>query len=204
MIEADLGVCAALHARELRDGFLAQLGPGFIRRYLATFLGTEGAVALVAEAGDGQPAGFVVGSTRHGHNRAALRDHAGPLLRAAVVGLCRHPQLVVPFMRTRAKRYARTALRQRRRGAAPASPELSPSRAPAVLLHVVVAPAHRGKGAGAILVGSFVEAAKTAGAQRAALVTFSDSGFYSRLGWQRLAERRDADGQLVVTYGLEL
>lgn len=202
MAQIDLVVCADLHVRELRDGFLTRLGPRFIRRYLATFLDIDGAVALVAEADDGRLVGFVVGSTRPGHNRAALRQHARPLIVGALGGLLRHPHLAVPFLRTRSKRYARAALGQNRPRSQPDLP--SSSGVSAVLLHVVVAPEQRGTGAGAQLVHAFVDAARAAGAHQSLLVTFGDGGFYRRLGWQRLAERRDPEGQLVVTYGLEL
>lgn len=200
----DLPAAAQLHAVELSAGFFAQLGPGFLRVYLSTFLDTPGAVALAAERVDGGFAGFLVGSTAAGHNRAALRLHGGRLLPAALRAIVLRPRLLVHFLRTRAFRYVRGVagvLRRRR----PASGPAASTGRPAVLLHVAVNPDDRGRGVGAALVQAFVDAARAAGCARAVLVAFGgDKDFYLRQGWQRLASREDDDGRLVVTYGRHL
>ena len=212
LLAGDLAAAAQMQARELADGFLAQLGPGFLRVYLQTFLDTPGAVALTADSADGQFAGFLVGSTAVGHNRVALRRHWKRLLPAGAAALLSHPRLLLPFLRTRAVRYVRaavTALKPR-----PAATEVASERTtepttaagrPAVLLHVVVGPDERGQGVGAALVQAFVDAAREAGCGRAVLVSIGgDKDFYVRQGWQRLAARQDDDGRVVVTYGRTL
>ncbi len=200
----DLPAAAQLHATELADGFFAQLGPGFMRSYLSTFLDTPGAVALTAERTDGGFAGFLVGSTAAGHNRVALRRHWRRLLPAALQALALRPWLVVPFVRTRALRYLQGMVAVVRRR--PAASGRAPSAGrPAVLLHIAVDPDDRGRGAGAALVQAFVDAAREAGCARAVLVAFGgDKDFYLRQGWQRLAGREDDDGRVVVTYGRQL
>lgn len=215
LTRADLPAAAALHAAELAEGFLAQLGPAFLRRYLATFLSTPGAVALGVHDQDGTLAGFVVGSTRRGHNQAALRLHARSLLPSAVAGLARHPWLAMPFLRTRGRRYLRAGLGLLRRPAPAAGPTSSgptsrgvtssgPTADLAVLLHVAVAPAQRGRGTGGALVRAFADAAREAGSRRVLLVAFGEKDFYLRLGWTQVAARRDGADRLVVTYGLDL
>lgn len=200
----DLPAAAQLHAAELSEGFFAELGPGFLRIYLSTFLDTPGSVALAADRADGGFAGFLVGSTAAGHNRVALRLHGKRLLPAALRALVLRPRLLVHFVRTRAFRYVRgVAGVLRRRSAAP-GPATSTGR-PAVLLHIAVDPEDRGRGAGAALVQAFVVAAREAGCARAVLVAFGgDNDFYLRQGWQRLAGREDDDGRVVVTYGRQL
>ena len=204
-----------MQARELADGFLAQLGPGFLRAYLQTFLDTPGAVALAADNAEGQFTGFLVGSTAAGHNRIALRRHWKRLLPAGAVALLSRPRLLLPFLRTRAVRYVRaaaTALKPRRPAVTEVASERTtepttaggPSR-PAVLLHVVVGPDERGQGVGAALVQAFVDAARKAGSARAVLVSIGgEKDFYLRQGWQLLAAREDDDGRVVVTYGRKL
>lgn len=210
---ADLPAAAALHTRELPDGFLAQLGPAFLRRYLATFVSTPGPIALGVHDDAGTLVGFVVGSTRNGHNRAALRLHGRTLLPAALAGLARRPRLLVPFMRTRGRRYVGAALGLARRAPCAAGPAAPGPVAPgptgsatglAVLLHVAVAPPARGQGTGAALVQAFADAAREAGSKRAQLVAFGEKDFYLRLGWRRVGSRPDGAGRAVVTYGRDL
>ena len=198
MTAADLRAAAALHAAELPEGFLAQLGPTFLRHYLATFLDTPGGVALVVDDERGELVGFLVGSTRDGHHRAALQRHAGTLLLSALVSLVVRPRVLAQFVRTRARPYLRAL-----RGPAPAAP--SPPTAPrglrtAVLLNVAVAPRARGSGAGAALVRGLEAAARADGCGRAVLVSFGDKPFYEHLGWDRVSARRNGRGQDVITY----
>lgn len=200
----DLAAAAALHASELPDGFLAQLGSRFLRRYLATFLDTPGAVALGVAGDTGELSGFVVGSTRRNHNKTALRRHARLLLPAGAAALLIRPWLVLPFLRTRARRYLRAAVDLLRRTPSPATAAGGAPIRVAVLLHVAVHPAQRGRGLGAALVGAFADASRDAGCTRVLLVAFSENDFYLRLGWNRVTARQDDDGRLVVTYALDL
>ena len=191
----DLRAAAALHASELPDGFFAELGPRFLSRYLATFLDAPGTVALAVDGPDGTLAGFLVGSTRDGHHRAALRRHGRSLALAGALALLARPGLAWRFLRTRAGRYVR-ALRR-----TPSSVTAAPAAGrTAVLLHVAVAPEQRGLGLGAALVRGLEQAARRDGCDRAVLVSFGDKPFYERLGWERGPARRNAVGQDVVTY----
>ena len=191
----DLRAAAALHASELPDGFFAELGPRFLSRYLATFLDAPGTVALAVDSADGQLVGFLVGSTRDGHHRAALRRHGRSLALAGAFALLTRPALTLRFLRTRAGRYVK-ALRR-----TPVSvPATSAAGRTAVLLHVAVAPEQRGLGFGAALVRGLEQAGRQDGCDRAMLVSFGDKPFYERLGWQRGPVRRNVGGQDVVTY----
>lgn len=208
MAGRDLLAAARLHAQELPDGFFARLGTPFLQRYLATFLDLPGGVALSVDGDGGELVGFLVGSTRDGHHRAALRRHGPALLRAGALGLITRPALLLAFLRTRARRYAGlgfTALRRRRATVPARVPGPAPTRRrTAVLLHVVVAPSARGRGAGAALVRGLEVAARRDGCDRAVLVSFGDKPFYERLGWTRQSARRNAGGQDVVTYRRDL
>lgn len=211
MEAGDLAAAASLHGRELPHGFLTQLGVRFLRQYLRTFLEVPGGVAVVVEDPHGSVAGFVVGSVRNGHHRAALRSCWRHLLPAALLAMVLRPGVLVRFLRTRAGRYARSVLGSRR----PTSPDssISPERptgdapmaAVAVLLHVAVEPSSRGQGYGRLLVESFLDSARTAGCAGARLVSFGDTGaFYAETGWQRLHARQDGDGRQVVSYAHDL
>ena len=205
MTGADLRAAAALHASELPDGFLAQLGPRFLRRYLATFLDTPGAVALVVDDEHGDLVGFLVGSTRDGHHRAALQRHAVVLVLSALRSLTVRPVVLLQLLRTRAGSYLR-ALRRTARGSTPPSTPATVSMAThprvrtAVLLNVAVAPRARGSGAGAALVRGLEAAARADGCGRAVLVSFGDKPFYEHLGWDRVSARRNSRFQEVVAY----
>jgi len=198
MTGADLRAAAALHASELPEGFLAQLGPRFLRQYLATFLDTPGGVAVVVDDEHGDLVGFLVGSTRDGHHRAALRGHAGVLVLSALRSLAVRPVVLLQLLRTRAGSYLR-ALGRTSRGS-PSEPTRQRRVRTAVLLNVAVSPQARGRGAGASLVRGFEAAARADGCGRAVLISFGDKAFYEHLGWDRVSARRNSRGQDVVAY----
>ena len=77
----------------------------------------------------------------------------------------------------------------------------------AVLTHVAVDESLRGRGAGRLLVETFVERAKEAGAVEARLVTDVEGGasaFYERLGWLAVGDRDGSNGVGVREYRLPL
>lgn len=198
MTSADLAAAAALHVGELPEGFLAQLGPRFLQRYLATFLDTPGGVALVVDDQHGELAGFLVGSTRDGHHRAALQRHARVLVLSALGSLAVRPVVLLELLRTRAVSYLQALSRPARQ-----PPSVSTQQRgvrTAVLLNVAVCPQARGRGAGAALVRGFEAAARADRCGRAVLISFGDKEFYEHLGWDRVAARRNTRGQDVVTY----
>lgn len=198
----DLDFCATLHAETLPHGFFAELGHRFLRAYLATFVASPHAVALLRTAQD-TPVGMVVGMLRPpAHARWVLR-HRG--LRLAFLGgmaLAVRPRLALRFARTRIARYRRA---WGRRSAAP-SPD--PAGQPAVLSHVAVAPGAQGAGLGAQLVDAFVDAARAAGSQRVVLVTLAGesgaAGFYRRRGWVESGRRGSSDGEPLIEFTLPL
>lgn len=203
---------ARLHAAALPHGFFAELGEGFLRAYLRGFVDGPRAAALVVEH-DGEVAGFVVGPTTNDvHWGWVLRHHGVRLAVAGCLALLRRPRLLVRFLRTRLGRYVRAVLRRLRRR--PGGPGVGTGQgAPgsgsevavvvAVLTHVAVDDVLRGRGSGRALVDAFVAACIAEGAGEVRLVTRADdgaSGFYTRLGWQSLGERRGADGTIVEEF----
>lgn len=206
---ADLPRTAAWQVRHLPHGFFPSLGARFVGCWHATHLGARHGVALVAEldAGDDRVAvGFLVGATDQvAHVRDVVERHRGTLALAAALALLRRPRTAVRFARTRLRPYARRLLG---RPGETAEPGPGAADGPvAVVAAVVVAPAARGAGVGEALVATFLDAARCAGTEVAELVTRADGGaarFYERLGWERVRERTDRDGVVVLTYRLPL
>lgn len=199
---SDLDLCAALHAETLPHGFFAGLGRRFLRAYLATFLASPHAVALLVKAGE-TPVGMIVGILRPGaHTRWVVRHRGVRLALLAGLALATRPRLAVRFARTRISRYRRAW--SARKTESPAEP----AGRPAVLSHVAVAPAARGAGLGAQLVDAFVDAARAAGCGRVVLVTLAGdggaAGFYLRQGWIESGLRRDFDGEPMIELTLPL
>lgn len=202
MTRSDLRPAAELHAGELQQGFLARLGPRFLQRYLATFLVVPGGVALVVDDEHGDLVGFLVGSTRDGHHRAALQRHGRVLVLSGMFALVTRPTVLVELLRTRAGSYARALLAPTKVPAA--GPPSAPRVRTAALLNVAVSPRARGRGAGAALVRELEAAARADGCTRAVLVSFGDKPFYERLGWTRVSARRNPRGPDVVAYRRDL
>lgn len=205
--KTELARTARLHARHLPSGFFARLGTRFLRRYHRAFAESPEAEVFVAETPDG-PQGVLVGTFDNAaHYRWAMRRRGILLALAGLGALLRRPRLAGEFLVTRLGRYGRALarwLRPRRRRATGVA---EPARRVAVLTHVAVDPAVRGRGAGRELVATFVRAARARGADEVRLITPADgpgSGFYRALGWRRLARRRAADDTLVEEFQLPL
>lgn len=199
---SDLDFCAALHASTLPHGFFARLGHRFLRAYLATFVASPHAAALVATA-QTSPVGMVVGILRPAaHSRWVLRERGVRLALLGGVALLARPLLLVRFVRTRLTRYRRALSRRRAAGTADGT------RRPAVLSHVAVAPGAAGLGLGGRLVDAFVGAAASAGCSEVLLVTLTGeegaAGFYRSLGWVEQGSHNDFDGQPVTAFSLAL
>lgn len=209
----DLRSAAARHRAELPDGFFSQLGTGFLRRYLETFVHSPVAVALTAERA-GRPVGHLVGTVRGGHYQWALRTQWRRLLPSWLLGLCTHPRALLHFLRTRLGRYSRAAARAARTRVRAHSPDPSTAGARTTglgaLLHVAVDTQARGAGVGAALVSEFEARARQAGCTTVQLVTFAGTGssdagaFYERLGWRRCGERTDETNRTVLLYEKDL
>lgn len=198
----DLDFCTALQSETLPHGFFAELGYGFLRAYLATFVSSPHAAAFVATV-DETPVGMVVGVVRaRAHRQWVLRHRGVRLAALGCAALVVRPRLALRFMRTRLARYSRALRRERSDGAAIRGGQ------PAVLSHVAVAPGAEGAGLGGQLVEAFVDAARAAGAQRVVLATLSGeagaAGFYRKLGWSESGSAQDFDGQSIVLFSLPL
>lgn len=198
----DLDFCAALHAETLPHGFFAQLGYRFLRAYLATFVASPHAVALVATVQD-VPVGTVVGILRpRAHTRWVLRHRGVRLALLGGVALAARPRLALRFARTRIGRYRRAWSRRQTSAAA------EPAGQPAVLSHVAVVPGAQGAGLGRQLVDAFVEAARAAASPGVVLTTLAGedgaAGFYRRQGWLESGPLQNFDGQSTILFSLPL
>jgi GNAT superfamily N-acetyltransferase len=198
----DLDFCAALHAEKLPHGFFAELGHGFLRAYLATFVASPHAVAMLVSAQDA-PVGMVVGILRPDeHARWILRRRGVWLALRGCMALAARPHLALRFTRTRIARYRRALVRRRSLPTTGATSKL------AVLSHVAVAPGAEGARLGAQLVQAFVDAARDAGCSRVVLTTLAGksgaAGFYRRLGWVESSPLRNFDGQSMIAFSLLL
>ena len=199
----DLDFCAALHAETLPHGFFAQLGHRFLKAYIATFVASPYAVALLATAGDTR-VGMVVGMIRPGaHTRWVMRHHGPRLALRGLLGLASRPRLAVLFARTRVLRYRRAWSRRR-----PTNTAEVAAQQPAVLGHVAVLPGAQGSGFGSTLVDAFVSAAREAGCREVVLTTLDGpegaGGFYRRRGWAERGTSLDFDGNSVLAFALPL
>lgn len=202
-VEADdLDFCAALQAETLPHGFFVELGHRYLRSYLATFVDSPHATALLLTTRS-TPVGMVVGILRPRAHRRWVMRHRGPRLALlGIAALAVRPRLAWRFARTRVVRYRRAWSR----GAEPAPADVQGE--PAVLSHVAVAPGAQGAGFGSLLVEAFVAAARAEGSTRVVLVTLAGeagaAGFYRRRGWIENGDGRDLDGDRMVEFVLPL
>jgi GNAT superfamily N-acetyltransferase len=199
-----------LHAAGLPDGFFAQLGTRFLRRYHRSFRRSPQGVLIVVGR-PGAPTGFLAGTLDNEcHYSWVARHEVAGLAVSGLVALLTRPRLLAEFARTRSGRYARWLVaRLRAARPRPATAGTTdrgtrrPERRIAVLAHVVVDERHRGVGTGRELVGSFVERARGAGASEARLITaetLEASDFYRSLGWRSHGTRTGADGTVVEEF----
>lgn len=158
----DAAWVADLHVRAINEGFLASLGPRFLRRLYARIVKSPHGFLLVAcDPGPGVVIGFVAGATsvRRLYGDFLLRD-------GLVAGLTSAPRLVrsVPrvleTLRYGAKDDARQSKEQDELG----------DGSETELLSLAVAATARRRGAGARLVRSFHAAAAEAGSSTARVV----------------------------------
>ncbi len=205
MVPEELPFVVGEHRRFFPDGFFARLGPSFLTAYSRTYVSSPHAGAYIAEGGDGQPVGFLVGVIEPvAHRRHVLQVHRRELLLRAAGALALRPWLALHFLRTRLARYCRSLLRGR-----PAQQVAGPPHGiTAVLAHVAVAEHARSRGVGEALIGRFVEDATDAGCARASLVTVLGDGgagmYYERRGWVPKGETRTPDGRRLAAYELPL
>ena len=164
---ADVVGVADLHATAIDEGFLASLGPRFLRRLYRRVLASRHGFLLVAEEapggrGPGPALGFVAGGldVRRLYRQFLVHDGIPAALGSA-------PQLIRSVPR---------ALETLRYGAGAghrADPAGHDPSAEAELLAVAVADGHRRRGVGAALVEAFVARATDAGSASARVVVGS-------------------------------
>jgi ribosomal protein S18 acetylase RimI-like enzyme len=150
------------HRSQIPQGFLAALGPGFLRRLYRRIAKVPSSFLLVAEGG-GSPVGFIAGSTDVAglYRTFVLRDGVPAGLRAAV-------HLVKGWRR---------ALETLRHG----SSARSAVGQGAELLAIAVDPSWQGRGAARLLLSSFLDELGTRGVDGAYVVVGADNARAVRL-----------------------
>lgn len=194
MDRSDLGFATSLHLQSLNHGLFPALGSSFLKAYLGTFVSSPSALALIAEK-DGAPVGFVVGTLDDRAHYGHVVRHCGlKLVPRAAVSLVVRPKVALRFIRTRAFRYARGAVRLA--GTKPT--QAAASFRDAVLTHMAVEQSARSQGVGQKLALAFVEQVRNSDADGVAVTTRSGSAgaarFYEKLGWRSVGEFLDRDG----------
>jgi ribosomal protein S18 acetylase RimI-like enzyme len=167
---ADADVAAALHAEQIGEGFLAFLGPAFLRRLYRRVAQASESFLLIVEDG-ATPVGFLAGSTDVAALYRAFLWRDGPTAALACSG--------------RLLRSWRRVIETLRHGAGAAGKG-------AELLAVAVDPGTRGQGAGTLLVEGFLSEIGRRGQEAAHVVVAAGNetaiALYQRAGFH-LIER---------------
>ena len=159
----DAARVAQLHAAGINEGFLATLGPRFLRRLYERMVASRRAFLIVAydpQDGGGTDArktiGFVAGtdSVPRLYREFLLKD-------GVIAGIASAPQLIRSIPRI---------FETVRYGARAATPEQPAGGSETELLSLAVAPEARRRGAGALLVDSFRSAAVRSGSSSVRVV----------------------------------
>lgn len=199
--EQDLSRMASDMIRYLPDGLFPHLGNHFVRRWMKTFLTERFGIALVAVSDDEQPIGFLIGSTNQvRHIADVLANQKWGLLLSGLAALSIRPRVLLHFLGTRARPYARRLLG---RTASPVSSDrVIPS--PAVITSLVVLPDRRGEGIGVFLMDAFLKRATADHARLAELATAAGANgagkFYEKHGWTCVEQRFSKDGMATSIY----
>ncbi len=201
--EQDLNRMASDMIQYLPDGLFPHLGKHFVRRWMKTFLTEQHGVALVAVTNEGQYAGFLIGSTNQiRHVSDVLANQKWVLLFSGLAALAIRPRVLLHFLYTRARPYARRLLG--RTTTNPISSSSGSDVSPAVITSLVVLPTMRREGFGRLLVDEFLKRAAAAQAPLAELATTAGEDgagkFYEQLRWRRVKQRFSKDGTLTHTY----
>ncbi|WP_380165238.1 GNAT family N-acetyltransferase [Jannaschia sp. R86511] len=217
----DTVTTARLHRGLLPNGLFPRLGPRFLRYWHATFLDTPAATGL-AVVHHGEVVAFVLATLdQRLYLHHTLRRHRWSLMWRGALGLLTRPVVLVRFLRTRVRAYARHLLPGRGAGRTGAQPGQPPRDRPerrvrvAVVHAVVTSEAARGQGCARALLDTVADAARRARADHVALVTdvadpasgapvSGAAAMYERLGWRREGVRRHRDGRWVAEYRLDL
>ncbi len=177
---------ARLHRHLLPNGLFPRLGSRFLRRWHRTFLDTPAATGL-AVTHQGEVVAFVLATLdQRLYLQHTLRRHRWPLMWRGALGLLTRPAVLVRFLRTRVRSYARhlvPAVAGRVRSApadtsatGPATPSEPAARSSrrvrvAVVHAVLTVEEARGQGCARALLDTVAAAARRARADHVALVT---------------------------------
>jgi len=189
LASAHLDAVVGLHARCL-TGLLRSLGSRATRAYYRGFIRSDQGIGFV-DVHDGEPAGFVVGSTNPQElRREILRRNPIETLLGTSLGFARSPVSAVYFLRSSFARADRGY----------------DSRA-AELTYLAVDEKHRGAGIGRRLIEAFDRAVCDGGVTTYELSVDGDNvpatRFYETLGFARVGEYREF-GTLHNRYRREL
>lgn len=211
MLPSDAPPTARLHLEHLSTGLFPRLGHRFLTRWHRTFTDSQHAWGgVVVRPGGDVVAVVLVTTDQPAHNAEVLGEHRWALARAGALGLLRHPDALVIFLRTRVLRYLRWVTR----GGGPAGPATSSQEGREVVgvVHVVVtAESMRGQGLAVALLEAAEDHARGRGTTVLALVTdYPETGgdlaappwawgMYDRLGWERV-DVRHRHGRRVAEY----
>lgn len=197
--ESDVRWIARQHRASLPPSFFASLGEPFLRVYYRGFLASPHATLLLAQRRG--PAGFLAGTTDDvAHVRWITRRWWPRLLLSGVAALVTRPNVLMHFMKTRARRYVLALLRLRRAtaGRDGDAPRLGEPGRAATLTHIAVTSEARQAGVGQALVEAYLELCRDSCADRVTAVTRAGEegadGFYERLRWSACGGSRDIDG----------
>jgi len=217
MRPTDTDATARLHRRLLPNGLFPRLGRQFVRRWHATFLDTPAATGL-SVVHHGEVVAFVVATLdQRLYLRHVLGTHRRPLAWRGALGLLLRPHVLLHFLRTRVRAYARHLLPGvARRGPGTATAPPPDRRLRVAVVHAVVTSEQaRGLGCARALLEAVVAAARQSHADHVALVTdvaheqdrtgpAGAAAMYEALGWERAEVRRHRDGRWVREYQMPL
>lgn len=209
---ADRAVSARLHEEVFDREFLVRCGPAFLRTYHRAWIDSSGAIALGALDGNDDLVGVLLGALDPaGHAAGMVRRHGLALGGRLAARAVAHPRLARELLATRGVRYARGLGQAVARLVAGRVRRESGSLAPQVCIgevtHLLVAPAHQGRGVGRAMLAAMESQARQAGLEELVLVTPPDQearGFYERLGWAADGDLRSRSGEAFVRYRYQL
>lgn len=181
---------AAFPEREFPGDAMPRLGTRFLRAHHRFYVDDPEGILLVAHAGEGEVAGFVLGGTTAVRRRFLARN----LWRFALPIAWK--VLTVPGVRRRALAGVRTRLeRSRSNGAPQPGPPPEPTESWAFLYFLGTDPRFQGRGAGRRLLQGFEDECRRRGHVVMRLTTgvgnIAASELYRKCGWQIIGRTRD-------------